>query len=141
MVINLEKSLTDFLMEKERDELNNLIDRYNIPKQQDTSKQQLVNDIELYMRSKDFHEKAEEKIVHDMLIVLDILISNENKLEYEKLKEQFLSRKEVKEEFKPLIIRMEALGLIFEEKESGKTILKVPKEFTLWLERYIGQNL
>lgn len=135
------ESLTDFLMEKDMAYLKDLLDRYNIPTQHDDTKPQIVNDIELHMRSKDFHEEAEEKLVRDMLLVLDILVSNDNKMGSEKLKEQFLSRKEAKENFDPLLMRMEALGLIFEQEGDDDKKIVLPKEFTLWIERYVGKNL
>ncbi|TXT67522.1 MAG: hypothetical protein BAJALOKI1v1_70013 [Promethearchaeota archaeon] len=141
----MNKSLTDFLFEKDEKDLKELVERYDIPPPKKDVKKVLINKIASYMRTPKFHEKVKTELVHDMLIVIDLLISNKNKIKREELQNQFLARKEVKESFNPLIIRMQHLGLIYKDhkrngQENGQMIF-LPKEFAFWLEEYVESNL
>jgi hypothetical protein len=129
------------LNEKSLGVLRSIASHYNLQRFKDLNKEELVNKIEMFMKSDQFQEEIEQRLTIPMIRFLNLLMKADNKCEtYSQLESRFPETRRSPNLFYDTHYKLSIEGLIYDlTDEQGRQVICIPKEFVTWLEEF-GQK-
>lgn len=131
------KDITEILLEKDEGQLKAIASEYEVPRFKNKNKKELVNEVELLMKSPDFKERVKEKLSIPMINLLNLIMESKNHCRnLDSLKDEFPKYMATELTFESLINQLLSLGIIHRIEEDGKIGLCIPFEVHKWLKQF-----
>ena len=126
-------NVTEVLLKRTTDELKAIASEFELPRFKKKSKEELVNEVETLMKSKEFHNRVKEKLTLPMIQYLNLIFEAEGQcIDQGELKKELPDYAASEITYESLTKSLMSLGII--HLMDNKVC--IPKETLIWLEEF-----